>query len=100
LHYSASGHVRFIVTAGHIHNYERFLQSGNIYLVSGGGGAKPVRVVRDQQDQYQESTYPNYHYIKFVVTPQGIDASMIRLETPNETPPTWRLRDHFEIPAP
>ena len=34
--------VRFIVTAGHIHNYERFFQDGIVYLVSGGGGAKPV----------------------------------------------------------
>jgi len=32
---------KFIVVAGHIHNYERFEQNGVVYLVSGGGGAPP-----------------------------------------------------------
>jgi hypothetical protein len=32
---------RFIVAAGHIHNYERLEVAGVTYLVSGGGGAKP-----------------------------------------------------------
>ena len=33
--------LRFVVAAGHVHNYERFFQDGIVYLVSGGGGAKP-----------------------------------------------------------
>jgi hypothetical protein len=37
----------FVVAAGHIHNYERFLQDGIVYLVSGGGGAAPVMTRRD-----------------------------------------------------
>ena len=37
---------RFVVCAGHIHNYERREQDGILYLVSGGGGAEPVPVVR------------------------------------------------------
>jgi acid phosphatase type 7 len=35
---------KFILSSGHIHNYERFSRSGVIYLVSGGGAASPVSV--------------------------------------------------------
>ena len=35
-----------VVCAGHIHNYERFERRGVVYLVSGGGGAKALRVRR------------------------------------------------------
>src|SRR5436190_12821013 len=38
--------VRFIIVAGHVHNYERFLQDDVVYLVSGGGGAVPYEVDR------------------------------------------------------
>lgn len=37
----ASSHARFIVSAGHIHNYERRVVDNVVYLVTGGGGAKP-----------------------------------------------------------
>ncbi|HEY0799660.1 MAG TPA: metallophosphoesterase, partial [Steroidobacteraceae bacterium] len=35
---AAHSAVRFVVSAGHIHNYERFAREGVTYLVSGGGG--------------------------------------------------------------
>ena len=34
-------HARILVSAGHIHNYERHEQANITYLVSGGGGAFP-----------------------------------------------------------
>jgi len=34
---------RFVVVAGHIHNYERFEQDGVVYLVSGGGEPRSKR---------------------------------------------------------
>src|SRR5262245_32648958 len=46
----ASSHrVRIVVVAGHIHNYERFLQDDVKYLVSGGGGAVRYEVDRSSQ---------------------------------------------------
>jgi len=56
---------RFVVSAGHIHNYERFDQDGVVYLVSGGGGARPYEVDRTPADQYQSADFPNYHYVRF-----------------------------------
>jgi len=41
---------RFVVIAGHIHNYERFEQNGVAYLVSGGGGAPQQTIERNPTD--------------------------------------------------
>ena len=65
--------VRFIVAAGHIHNYERFFQDGIVYLVSGGGGADPRPIVRGPADLYQDPAFPNYHYVRFVARRRRFD---------------------------
>jgi acid phosphatase type 7 len=86
---------KFIVVAGHIHNYERFLQDGVVYLVSGGGGAQPYPVERTPRDLYQDSGFPNYHYVKFVLDGGTLRATMYRLEDP--TAGTWEAKDKFEV---
>jgi hypothetical protein len=95
-----SKRVRFIVNAGHIHNYERFLRDGVIYLVSGGGGAAPVPVTRDANDLYKGTEYPNYHYLKFVLRGKHLDAEMIRVADPSASTPKWEVKDRFQISAP
>jgi hypothetical protein len=92
--------VRFVVNAGHIHNYERFFRDGTVYLVSGGGGAAPVPVTRDANDLYQGTEYPNYHYLKFVLRGKHLNAEMIRLADPSADKPKWEIKDHFQISAP
>ncbi len=92
--------VRFIVCAGHIHNYERFQQNGVVYLVSGGGGAKPRPVVRELTDLYRDENFPNYHYLKFVMRGDHLDAEMIRVADPSAAAPGWQLKDRFQISAP
>ena len=91
--------VRFIVTSGHIHNYDRFLQDDIVYLVSGGGGAGPRPVVRGPADLYQDSGFPNYNYIKFVQEGEDLKATMVRVADPEAATPTWQEKDHFEIRA-
>jgi hypothetical protein len=91
--------VRFIVVAGHVHNYERFLQDDIVYLVSGGGGAKPYPIVRGAADLYQDSTFPNYHYLRFVENREKMEATMIRVADPDASSPRWEEKDHFEIAA-
>lgn len=86
---------RFIVAAGHIHNYERFLQDDVVYLVSGGGGAVPYQVDRTPPDLYQDRTFPNYHYVKFVLEGDTLRASMYRLAEQNAG--TWETKDKFEV---
>lgn len=89
---------RFVVSAGHIHNYERFAQDGTVYLVSGGGGAAPYEVDRTPKDQYQSADFPNYHYVRFELHGDRAVGEMIRLADYAAVKPTlWQTRDHFEI---
>lgn len=92
-------HAKIIVCAGHIHNYERFSRGGVVYLVSGGGGAKPVQVDRAPEDLYQSNDFPNYHYVKFVLNGNRLQARMYRLADVNAETPTWEMRDQFTIDA-
>ena len=95
-----SKRVRFIVNAGHIHNYERFFRDGTVYLVSGGGGAAPVPVSRIDSDLYQGTEYPNYHYLKFVLRGKRLNIEMIRVANPEADRPKWEVKDRFQISAP
>jgi hypothetical protein len=88
---------RFIVVAGHIHNYERFLQDDVVYLVSGGGGAQPYQVDRTPADLYQDSEFPNYHYVKFVLDSDTLRATMYRLAYASTE--KWETRDRFDVRA-
>ena len=91
--------VRFIVTAGHIHNYERFLQDDIVYLVSGGGGADPRPIVRLPADLYQDPGFPNYHYVRFVLDGESLTGTMVRVADPDAATPVWQEKDHFEVRA-
>jgi len=91
--------VRFIVIAGHIHNYERFERDGITYLVSGGGGAEPRPIVRGPSDLYRDNGFPNYHYVEFTIDGSALKATMIRLADPGGDVPKWEEKDHFEVRA-
>lgn len=92
--------VRFIVNAGHIHNYERFFRDGTVYLVSGGGGAAPLAVTRTEDDLYKGTEFPNYHYIKFVLHGRKLSAEMIRVADPSAEKPRWEVKDRFQVAGP
>lgn len=97
---AARSRVRFVVCAGHIHNYERREQDGIVYLVSGGGGARPVEVVRDAADRYQGPGSPNFHYLRFTLEGEVLRGEMLRLEDFDAaTPGRWLRRDAFELRA-
>ena len=89
---------RFVVSAGHIHNYERFTEGGVVFLVSGGGGAAPYDVDRMPEDQYQRREFPNYHYVRFEVLADRVVGEMIRLgDDSAPAPRQWQTSDRFEI---
>jgi acid phosphatase type 7 len=90
---------RFVVSAGHVHNYERLERDGVVYLVSGGGGAKPVEIDRTPADLYQSSDFPNYHYVRFELGEKTLVGEMIRLSA-SAGPPQWQVRDRFELSLP
>jgi hypothetical protein len=89
---------KFLVIAGHIHNYERFLQDDVVYLVSGGGGAQPYPVVRTPSDLYQDKSFPNFHYVKLVLDGNTLKGMMYRLDLDAATP-TWQVKDTFKLRA-
>ena len=96
---SRKSSVRFVVCSGHVHNYERFERDGVFYLVSGGGGAKPLRVHRGFADKYRASGFPNFHYIRFELQGDRLEAQMVRLtDYEADMPHTWAVKDRFEIP--
>jgi len=95
---AAGSAARFVVSAGHIHNYERFEKDGVVYLVSGGGGALPYEVDRTASDLYQNADFPNYHYVRFTLRGQTLRGEMIRLnDYAAARPKKWQSRDYFEI---
>lgn len=89
---------QFVVSAGHIHNYERFADDGVVYLVSGGGGATPYEVDRTDLDRYQSGDFPNYHYVRFELRGDRVLGEMVRLgDYDAPAPHQWETRDRFEI---
>jgi hypothetical protein len=95
---AARSPARFIVCSGHVHNYERFERDSVVYLVSGGGGAKPFAVFRGRADRYRKPGFPNFHYIRFELQGEHLTAEMVRLEDYNEpSPHTWATKDRFEL---
>jgi hypothetical protein len=91
---------RFVVCAAHVHNYERFERGGVVYLISGGGGAKPHPVGREEADRYQDTGFPNYHFLRFKLQGDRLSAEMTRLEDFDASDPhTWAVKDRFEVLA-
>ena len=95
---AAHSAARFVVSSGHIHNYERLSEDGVTYVISGGGGAAPYDIDRTPADLYQNPDFPNYHYVRFELRGQVFSGTMIRLEDPRSpTPKRWQTKDRFEI---
>jgi hypothetical protein len=98
---AARSKARFIVSAGHIHNYERLERTGVVYLVSGGGGARPYEIDRTPADLYRGADFPNFHYVRFELKEKTVVAEMIRLgDSAAPAPGKWEVRDRFELTLP
>jgi hypothetical protein len=95
---AAHSAARIVVSAGHIHNYERLSQDGVTYLVSGGGGAAPYEIDRTAADLYQSTDFPNYHYVRFELREASLSGEMIRLQDyAARSPSHWQSKDRFQI---
>jgi hypothetical protein len=92
-------HARLLVSAGHIHNYERNDREGVTYLVSGGGGARPYFVERTPEDRYQSLMFPNYHYVKLTLEKERLHGAMYRVANSEAQTLSLELKDSFDIAA-
>jgi Icc-related predicted phosphoesterase len=89
---------RFVVIAGHVHNYERHEHSGVTYFVSGGGAARPYMIPRKPGDPLFGKDV-NYHYLLVEVDHGKMKVTMNRLELTNGKA-TWTTPDSVEITTP
>jgi hypothetical protein len=90
-------HARVVVVSSHIHNYERFLRDDVTYLVSGGGGAKPVPVLRLFGELSKLDTAENFHYIRFRLESGNLRGTMVRFDPERPVETAWTEPDRFEI---
>ena len=94
-----TSHARFLVSAGHIHNYERNVVDDVVYLVSGGGGAKPYYAERTAPDLYQSVLFPNFHYVKLTLMKDRLHGAMYRVADPEADNLSLDQKDTFDIPV-
>lgn len=95
---AARGSLRFLVCAAHVHNYERFERDGVVFLVSGGGGAKPTPLQRSSQALFRGVEFPNFHYLRFELDGRELRGEMVRLtDSDASVPQTWAVQDRFAI---
>lgn len=91
----AKTRARFVVVAGHVHNYERYEQGGVTFITTGGGGATPYMIKREPGDAYTDPG-PTYHFCHFDVAPGKLTMRMEKLEMEGNKP-KWVERDSFEM---
>jgi hypothetical protein len=92
-------HARVVVVGSHIHNYERFRRTDVTYLVSGGGGAKPVRALRLFGELSKLDTVVNFHYVRFRLESGDLQGTMVRFDTNRPAETAWTEADRFEVKA-
>ena len=91
-------HARVIVFNGHIHNYERFLRNGVVYVVTGGGGAEPYPLLfRGRGDLYQDTGFPVYHFLTLEVADHQVHAVMWKVKDPDAPVLSAEQKDEFTI---
>ena len=73
---------RFVVFAGHVHNYERHEHGGVTYFVTGGGGAHAYPIERAPGDPFPDKNI-NYHYLLVEVERGRLNITMHRLDLTN-----------------
>jgi acid phosphatase type 7 len=90
---------RFIVVAGHVHNYERFEHNSVTYIVTGGGGATPYHFDRSGNDKYQGGNDATYNYVRFEIKGTHLKATMLRLDTSSPEKTRFEEKDSFILDA-
>jgi hypothetical protein len=98
-HRHSSLRAQVVVIGSHVHNYERFRRDEVTYLVSGGGGAKPVPAFRMSGELSRLKTSTNFHYIRFTVDGARLTGTMARYDPGAHASEPWSEPDRFEVVA-
>lgn len=97
--HAATLRAQVVVVGSHVHNYERYFRDGVTYLVSGGGGAKPVPAVRMFGELSKLTTSVNFHYLRFTLEADRLTGTMVRFDAEDRSGNPWSEPDRFEIRA-
>ena len=93
-------HASVLVIGSHVHNYERYAKDGVMYVVSGGGGAKPVPAPRMFGELSRLRTGVNFHYLRLTVLDDRLSCVMVRFDPVRTAPEeAWTEPDRFEVRA-
>jgi len=92
-------HSQVVVVGSHVHNYERFRKHDVTYLVSGGGGAKPVPAFRMFGELSRLHTSTNFHYLRFTLEGDRLSGVMVRFDPFVGSAEAWTEPDRFEVRA-
>jgi hypothetical protein len=92
-------HAQVVVVGSHVHNYERYYRDAVNYLVSGGGGAKPVPAPRLFGERSKLRTSVNFHYLRFRLENGRLSVTMVRFDADDHAGNPWSEPDHFEVRA-
>jgi hypothetical protein len=68
-------------------------------LVSGGGGAKPVPVLRLFGELSKLDTAENFHYLRFRLEGKDLQGTMVRFDPERNGDAAWTEPDRFEVKA-
>ena len=88
---------RFVVIAGHVHNYERFEHSSVTYIVTGGGGATPYVFDRSPDDKYQGGNSVTYHYLRLEIDSTHLKGTMVKFDELSPERAKFDERDTFVL---
>ena len=98
--HASSLRAKVLVVGSHVHNYERYARDGVTYVVSGGGGAKPVPAPRMFGEQSHLRTAVNFHYLRLTLESDRLTGAMVRYDAVKVVgPEAWTEPDRFEIRA-
>ncbi len=86
--------------SGHVHNYERFMRGGKMFVVSGGGGGPRASLDlgatrRHGDDLYVGPALRAFHFTLYTLTASGLTAEVRGLRAG-----AFTTMDRFELPFP
>ncbi len=87
--------IPIIVLAGHVHNYERYVHGGVVYITAGGGGATPYEIPREPDDVYR-APGPSYSYCRVTVDRKSLQFEAIKVEI-TAGQPAFTVADSFQL---
>jgi hypothetical protein len=71
--------------SGHVHNYERYLRDGKVFLVAGGGGGPRAALNEGTRRRHTDDLFPGgrlraFHYLRVSVEESGLAVEVRGLE--------------------